>query len=132
MAGFKIDRVQEDILRELTAILRELKDPRITPDLTVVRAELSGDMGHCKAYVSSLSGMQHAQEACKVLQAASGFIRRELFNRLKLRKSPQMHFIADDSIEYAADISEKLSGLGLHGGVGAEAENTADENGESE
>ena len=77
MAGFKIDRVQEDILRELTAILRELKDPRITPDLTVVRAELSGDMGHCKAYVSSLSGMQHAQEACKVLQAASGFIRRE-------------------------------------------------------
>lgn len=113
MASFKIDRVQEDILRELTAILRELKDPRITPDLTVVRAELSGDMGHCKAYVSSLSGLNHAKESCRVLTSASGFIRRELFHRLKLRKSPEMHFVADDSIAYAADISEKLSNLGL-------------------
>ncbi|HAG14185.1 MAG TPA: 30S ribosome-binding factor RbfA [Ruminococcus sp.] len=113
MAGFKIDRVQEDMMRELTAILRELKDPRITPDLTIVRAELSGDMGHCTAYVSSLSGILHAQEACRVLTKASGFIRKELFHRLKLRKSPEMHFIADDSIAYAADISEKLSHLGL-------------------
>jgi len=113
MASFKIDRMQEDILRELTAILRELKDPRITPDLTIVRAELAGDMGHCKAYVSSLSGLNHAKEACRVLTSASGFIRRELFHRLKLRKSPEMHFVADDSIAYAADISEKLSNLGL-------------------
>ena len=122
MASFKIDRVQEDMLRELTAILRELKDPRITADLTVVRAELSGDMGHCKAYVSSLSGMNHAKEACRVLTKASGFIRRELFRRLDLRKSPELHFVADDSIEYASDISEKLSNLGLTGGLGSEAE----------
>ena len=113
MASFKIDRLQEDILRELTAIMRELKDPRITPDLTIVRAELSGDMGHCKAYVSSLTDVFHAQEACKVLHKASGFIRKELFHRLKLRKSPELHFIPDDSIAYAADISEKLSDLGL-------------------
>ena len=115
MAGFKIDRVQEDMMRELTAILRELKDPRITQDLTVVRAELSGDMGHCTAYVSSLSGILHAKEACRVLTKASGFIRKELFHRLKLRKSPELHFIADDSLEYAADISEKLNNLGLTG-----------------
>jgi ribosome-binding factor A len=113
MASFKISRVQEDILRELTAIMRELKDPRITPDLTIVRAELSGDMGHCKAYVSSLTDISRAEEACKVLTKASGFIRKELFHRLKLRKSPEMHFVADDSIAYAADISEKLNGLGL-------------------
>lgn len=113
MASFKIDRVQEDILRELTAIMRELKDPRITPDLTVVRAELSGDMGHCKAYISSLTDISRAEQACKVLTKASGFIRRELFRRLKLRKSPEMHFVADDSIAYAADISERLNHLGL-------------------
>ncbi|MCQ2417749.1 MAG: 30S ribosome-binding factor RbfA [Oscillospiraceae bacterium] len=113
MAGFKIDRIQEDMMREITAILRELKDPRITPDLTIVRAELAGDMGHCTVYVSSLKGMQQAKDACKVLTKASGFIRKELFHRLKLRKSPEMHFIADDSIAYAADISEKLNQLGL-------------------
>ena len=121
MASFKIGRVQEDILRELTAIMRELKDPRITPDVTIVRAELSGDMGHCKAYVSSLSGINHAKEACSVLTKASGFIRRELFRRLELRKSPELHFVADDSIAYASDISEKLSNLGLTGGLGSEA-----------
>lgn len=121
MASFKIGRLQEDMLRELTAVIRELKDPRITPDLTVVRAELSGDMGHCKAYVSSLSGINHAKEACRVLTKASGFIRRELFRRLDLRKSPELHFVADDSIEYASDISEKLSSLGLTGGVGSDA-----------
>ena len=123
MASFKIDRLQEDILRELTAIMREdIKDPRITPDLTIVRAELSGDMGHCKAYISSLTDFARAQEACKVLTKASGFIRKELFHRLKLRKSPEMHFIADDSIAYAADISEKLSGLGLTAGNSPVAE----------
>lgn len=114
MASFKIGRLQEDILRELAAIMREeIKDPRITPDLTIVRVELAGDMGHCKVYVSSLTELSRAKEACKVLTKASGFIRKELFHRLKLRKSPEMHFIADDSIAYAADISEKLSGLGL-------------------
>ncbi len=122
MASFKIGRVQEDILRELTAIMRELKDPRITPDLTIVRADLSGDMGHCKVYVSSLTDLERAKEACRVLEKASGFIRKELFRRLKLRKSPDMHFIADDSIAYAADISEKLSGLGLTEGNTPEAE----------
>lgn len=122
MASIKIGRVQEDILRELTAIMRELKDPRITPDLTIVRADLSGDMGHCKVYVSSLTDFDRAKEACRVLEKASGFIRKELFRRLKLRKSPDMHFIADDSIAYAADISEKLSGLGLTEGNTPEAE----------
>ena len=122
MASFKIGRLQEDILRELTAILREeLKDPRLSPALTVVRAELSGDMGHCKVYISSLNGMEDAKTACAVMRSAAGFIRSELFNRLKLRKSPQLHFIPDDSIEYAADISGKLHQLGLSGGIGAEA-----------
>lgn len=126
MASFKIDRLQEDILRELTAIMRELKDPRITPDLTIVRAELSGDMGHCKAYVSSLTDISRAEQACRVLGKASGFIRKELFHRLKLRKSPEMHFVADDSIAYAADISEKLNHLGLTEGNAPAAEPTDD------
>lgn len=122
MASFKIGRVQEDILRELSAIMREeLKDPRLTPALTIVRAELSGDMGHCKVYVSSLKGAEDARTACGVLTSAGGFIRAELFNRLKLRKSPQLHFIADDSIAYAADISEKLNSLGLTGGNDADS-----------
>ena len=119
----RVEKLQELIKQETSKmLLRELKDPRITPDLTIVRADLSGDMGHCKVYVSSLTDFDRAKEACRVLEKASGFIRKELFRRLKLRKSPEMHFIADDSIAYAADISEKLSGLGLTEGNTPEAE----------
>ncbi len=117
MAGYKIGRVSEDIMRELTAILPTLKDPRIAPMLTLVRIELSGDMGHCKVYVSSMQGLEAAERSCEGLRSAAGYIRRELFARLDLRKSPQLHFIPDDSIAYAADISEKLNDLGLIGGA---------------
>ncbi|MCQ2434074.1 MAG: 30S ribosome-binding factor RbfA [Oscillospiraceae bacterium] len=130
MANFKIGRVQEDILRELTAILPTLKDPRIAPMLSVVRVELAGDMGHCKIYVSSMNGIEEAKASCAGLRSASGYIRRELFSRLGLRKSPELHFVADDSIAYAADISEKLNELGLHGGAPIDLERNAENNAE--
>ena len=69
MANFKANRTEEDILREMTAILRELKDPRIDPMLTVVRAELSRDLSDCKIFVSSLSGKETAKESCKGLDS---------------------------------------------------------------
>ncbi len=111
MPNFKGSRMAEDIKREMTAILRELKDPRIDSMLTIVRTDLSGDMSSCKIYVSSFAGIEKAQESVKGLKSASGFIRRELFHRLKMRKSPELTFIADNSIERSAEISRKLSNL---------------------
>jgi len=111
MPNFKNSRMAEDIKRELTAILRELKDPRIDKMLTIVRADLSGDMSNCKVYVSSLEGMERTKESVKELKNASGFIRRELFHRLEMRKSPELSFIADNSIERSAEISKKLNDL---------------------
>ena len=108
MANYKTNRMAEDIKRELTAILRELKDPRIDKLLTIVRADLSGDMSVCKVYVSSLGGMERTNESVQGLKSATGFIRRELFHRLQMRKSPELTFIADNSIERGAEISKKL------------------------
>lgn len=79
MANFKNSRMAEDIKREMTAILRELKDPRIDKMLTIVRADLSGDMSVCKIYVSSFEGIEKTKESVKGLTSACGFIRRELF-----------------------------------------------------
>lgn len=81
----------EDIKREMTAILRELKDPRIDKMLTIVRADLSGDMSNCKIYVSSFNGLEKAKESVQGLKSASGFIRRELFHRLKCASPPSLH-----------------------------------------
>ena len=111
MPNFKNSRMAEDIKREMTAILRELKDPRIDKMLTIVRADLSGDMSNCKIYVSSFNGLEKAKESVQELKSASGFIRRELFHRLKMRKFPELTFIADNSIERSADISKKLNEL---------------------
>ena len=104
MASFKNGRLAEDIKREMTAIVRELKDPRIAEFLTIVRVELSGDMSHCKIYVSCFEGLEKA----KGLSSGEGFIKRELFHRLKMRKCPELKFIADDSIAHSAEINKKL------------------------
>lgn len=111
MAGYRNSRVAEDIKRELSVLMRELKDPRIDKMLTIVRAELSGDMSYCKVYISSLGGVESTKESVKGLKSAAGFIRREIFHRLKLRKSPEFIFIADNSIERGAEISRKIDNL---------------------
>lgn len=112
MSSFKADRLSEDILRELTAIVRELKDPRIAEMLSIVRVELSNDLSHCKVFVSCFQGIEAANTSVEGLKSAEGFIRRELFHRLKMRKAPALHFVADDSIAHAAEINQKLKDLG--------------------
>lgn len=109
MASFKAGRLGEDIKRELTAILRELKDPRIAPMTTIVRVDLSNDMSHCKVYVSCFEGIERAKSSVAGLTSASGYIKRELFARLKMRKCPDLKFIADNSIEHSAEINQMIS-----------------------
>ena len=108
MPNYKNARHGEDIHRELTAIFRSLKDPRIDPMLSIVRTELSRDGSSCKVYVSSLEALQRAEESVKGLKSAAGFIRREVGLRLAMRHTPEFHFIADNSIEYGVHISRLL------------------------
>ncbi|MCD7801133.1 MAG: 30S ribosome-binding factor RbfA [Ruminococcus sp.] len=108
MASFKSNRFEEDINRELTAIFRELKDPRISDMLSIVKCDLSKDLSHCKIYVSSFYGMETTKQSVVGLQSASGYIKRELFARLKMRKCPDLKFIADDSIERSSQINEVI------------------------
>lgn len=112
MPNFKNSRMSEDVKRELCVMLRELKDPRVSSGmLTIVRTELSGDMSHCKVFVSSFDGLEKAKEACKGLEHASGLLRREIANRLHMRKCPELKFIPDNSIEHSAEITRMLKDL---------------------
>ncbi len=114
MSGHKLGRITEDVRRELTAILRELKDPRVTGCLlSVVRVEVTNDLSYCTAYVSTVEGLDRSNEAVKGLKSAAGYIRRELGHRLKLRHAPELIFKATDSIEYGANISKKLAELDI-------------------
>ncbi len=112
MANFRADRMSEDIQREISAILREMKDPRLHNGIiSVVRCETAHDLSYSKVYISSMNGLPVAKEAVKALKNAQGFIRHELGVRLKLRYAPVLAFEATDSIEYSANISKILNNL---------------------
>ena len=110
MPNHRIGRLSEDIKRELSALLRELKDPRISEMTSILRCEVSPDGSHCKVHVTGPRGMKPpSRRAAKGLTSAAGYLRRELGSRLKMRKCPELHFIPDTSIAYSAHINELLA-----------------------
>ena len=112
MAGYRMGRVTEDVRRELMAIVRDLKDPRVRDAfISIVRIELTNDLSYCTVYVSSIQGMDSAKKALEGLKSAAGFIRRELGKALQLRHIPELIFKATYSIEYGANISKILKDL---------------------
>ena len=114
MPNFRADRMSEDIQREIAAILREMKDPRLHNGIiSVVRCETAHDLSYSKVYISSMNGLDTAKEAVKALKNAQGYIRRELGTRLRLRFAPALAFEATDSIEYSAEISRILNSLDI-------------------
>ncbi|MBW7572866.1 30S ribosome-binding factor RbfA [Caproiciproducens faecalis] len=111
MASHRMGRTTEDIKRELTAIFRELKDPRVQGLISIVRVDVTSDLSYCTVFVSAMEGMERAKQAVTGLKSASGFIRHELGARLQLRHVPELTFNATDSIEYSANISRMLNDL---------------------
>lgn len=120
MGSYRASRTEEDMKRELSDIMRSLKDPRIGGLVSIVKMELSRDMSHCRVFVSSLEGMDAAKSAAEGLTSASGYIKRELNARMKLRKLPAFKFVADDSIAHSADISRILEDLAVPKADGGE------------
>lgn len=110
MPNYRMDRTSEDIMRELTAILRTVKDPRVTGSmLSIVRVDVTRDMSYATVFISSMNGLEAAKEAVKGLKSAAGYMRRELGLALKLRHTPELRFVADDSIAYSAGIAATLN-----------------------
>ena len=109
MASNRIGRINEEIQRELAEQLRRLKDPRVSQVgmVSITRVDTTGDLRYARVYVSALNKNQE-KEILKGLKSASGFLRRELGRALQLRYTPELQFIADDSIQYGAHILELL------------------------
>lgn len=109
MAGFKTNRIASELQKELSSLIRELKDPRISKLLSIVKVDVSGDLSQAKIYVSAIEGVEASKESVKGLQSASGYLKREISSKLKLRKMPEFKFIADDSISHSAHIADIIS-----------------------
>lgn len=109
MPSNRIGRINEEIQRELSGQLRRLKDPRVSQVgmVSVTRVDTTGDLRYARVYISVLDKAQE-KEVLKGLKSASGFLRRELGRALQLRYTPELQFIADDSIRQGAHILEVL------------------------
>ena len=108
MPSNRIGRINEEIQRELSDQFHRLKDPRVSSGMvSITRVDTTGDLRYARVYVSALNKNQE-KEILKGLKSASGFLRRELGRALQLRYTPELQFIADDSIQYGAHILEVL------------------------
>ncbi len=108
MASNRIGRINEEIQRELSALLRTVKDPRLQSGLlTVTHVDTTSDLRYAKIYVSALDKVQE-KDMLKGLKSAAGYLRRELGAALRLRYTPELQFIPDGSIQQGAHILEML------------------------
>ena len=108
MASNRINRINEEIMKELSSLLRTVKDPRVQDTMiSITRVETTPDLRYTKVYVSFLQS-EKAKNALAGLKSAGGFLRRELGGALGLRYTPELLFEADDSIAYGAHILEVM------------------------
>lgn len=111
--GFKQDRVAgriRIILSEL--LLREVADPRLY-NITITEVELDPELQYARVYVNALGDEERQSEIMLGLEHAKGFLRREVGSRVRLRKTPELHFIWDTRLERVERINEILSGLDI-------------------
>ena len=107
MASNRIGRINEEIQRELSALIPAVKDPRVSGMISVTAVETTPDLRYAKAYISVLD-KENGERVLKGLKSASGWLRRELGSALKLRYTPELVFQLDDSIDKGAHILELL------------------------
>ena len=123
MASNRINRINEEIQKELSSCIRNLKDPRVQDTMiSITRVETTPDLRYAKVYASFLQE-DRAADALKGLKSASGYLRRELGSALNLRHTPQIMWALDDSITYGAKMLALINSLD----TGAEKDDVSDE-----
>ena len=110
MANYRRGRINDEMQKELSALMREIKDPRVSGSMiSITAAQVTPDMKYATVYFSILD--VDPKETKKGLDSAKGFIRREIAQRLNLRNTPDFNFVFDNSIRYGAHISKLLEDI---------------------
>ena len=113
MAKHRIGRINDEIQKELSQILREVKDPRVSSAfISITAVETTPDLKYAKVYYSCLSG--NKKDVAKGLRQASGYMRTQLAKTLNLRMTPELTFIEDASVEHGARIAKILENIEFH------------------
>ena len=112
MANHNLGRLTEDIKREISSAMTQLTDKRISEGfVTVTHVDLTSDLSYCKVMASVMGDEEKTDEVIKVLQKAEGFFKKKINARIKMRKMPEIIFIADNSLDYYEKIDKIISKL---------------------
>jgi len=94
-------RINDEIARVTAGVIRsEMSDPRVGSVVSVLRAETTNDLKHCKVFVSVLGDGAQQKDAMVALEKAAGFVRKRVAEIIDLRQTPEIKFVFDDSIEH--------------------------------
>ena len=110
MAGNRIVRINEEVRKELSDIIRNLKDPRIPIMTSVVNVSVTPDLRYAKVIVSMINE-KSKKENLAILKQSSGYIRSGIAKKVNLRNTPELIFEFDESLEYGTRIDEILKGI---------------------
>lgn len=114
MAGYRKDRINEELVREVSAILRTVKDPRVSSAfVSITAASCSPDLKYAKIYYSFLSKKYTEKDVRDGLKSASGYIRSCIAKQMNMRITPELTFVFDTSLQQGAHINELLRSVGL-------------------
>ena len=101
-------RLNSEVQKELSSIIRDVKDPRVSPWTSIIEVYVAPDLKTCKVWISVLGSEEDRDNTIKGLQSAAGYIRHELAVRMNLRNTPELTFISDTTTEYGVDMIHKI------------------------
>ena len=101
-------RINDEVQKALAAIVREVKDPRISPLTSITGTEVAPDLKTCKVFVSVYGNEEAGAKTMEGLHSAARFIRGELARKVNLRNTPELTFVLDDSIAYGVAMSHRI------------------------
>ncbi|MDR1101174.1 MAG: 30S ribosome-binding factor RbfA [Clostridiales bacterium] len=107
----RMDKINEGIKRDIAAVIREVKDPRVAAMTSVVGVATTKDLKQAKVFVSVMGNESEQKETLNGLKSAGGFIRRELGERIDLHFTPELIFVLDHSMETGAKINSILKDI---------------------
>jgi len=105
----RVDRVRKALIKEVSDIIqRHVKDPRISGIVSVTDVEVSSDYSYAKVYISVYGSEEQKEQTIEALQDSASYVRGELGKRIRLRHTPEIEFIRDDSLERGSRITDLI------------------------
>ena len=111
MKSVRIERINAEIQKAISQIItKEIRDPQIDAIISVSNVETTPDLSYCRVYITSI-GITPSDEVVARIKGAAGFIRGRLSRMVKLRITPRLEFLKDESVEYASNIENILKNI---------------------